>query len=75
MSNHEIFKEINDLLKKLDNLIKRKEKQELIDSLKENIKEQNQKLKTLDFGLDEVYTKGKIIAYEEILSKIEKNDN
>ena len=76
MSNYEEFKEINDLLKKLDDLIKRtkkqKEKQKLIDYLKEQIKEQEHKKNTSDFGLDIVFTKGQIIAYEEILSKIEK---
>lgn len=48
------------------------EKQELIDYLKEKIKEQNHKLKILDFGLDIVHAKSKIMTYEEILSKIEK---
>lgn len=47
-------------------------KQELIDYLKDKIKEQNHKLKILDFGLDIVHAKSKIMTYEEILSKIEK---
>ena len=76
VSNYEIFKETNDLLKKLDDLIKKKEKQEekqeLIDYLKERIKEQEHKLNTLDFGLDIVRTRSYIMAYKEILSKIEK---
>ena len=59
--------EIIDMLLDLE-----QEKQELIDYLKEKIKEQNHKLKILDFGLDIVHAKSKIMTYEEILSKIEK---
>lgn len=70
MAGYEVIMTIPDYISKIEQL--EKEKQELIDYLKENIKEQNHKLKTLDFGLDIVYTKGKIMAYEEILSKIEK---
>lgn len=53
-------------------LVEHQEKQELIEYLKENIKKQERKKNTSDFGLDIVYTKGKIKAYQEILSKIEK---
>ena len=56
-------------------LVEHQEKQELIDYLKEKIKEQEHKLNTLDFGLDIVHTRSYIMAYKEILSKIEKSDN
>lgn len=49
-----------------------KEKQELIDYLKEQIKKQEHKLKILDYGLDIVHAKSRIITYKEILFKIEK---
>lgn len=49
-----------------------KEKQELIDYLKEQIKENEYKLKTLHCGLDIVHTRSSIITYKEILNKIEK---
>lgn len=50
-----------------------KEKQELIEYLKEQIKEQEHKSKFLDFGLDIIHNKVKIMTYQEILSKIEKS--
>ena len=53
-------------------LVEHEEKQELINYLKKGIIEQEYKLKTLDFGLNIVYTKSKIMTYKEILSKIEK---
>lgn len=55
-------------------LVEHEEKQELINYLKEGIIEQEYKLKTLDFGLNIVYTKSKIMTYKEILSKIERSD-
>lgn len=48
------------------------EKQELIDYLKKEIKEQEHKKDTSHCGLDIVYANGKIKSYQEILSKIEK---
>lgn len=79
VSNYEIFKEINDLLKKLDDLIKRKEKQEekqeLIDYLKEQISNLHWEMSELSLGMcDTKFQEGKLSAYEEILSKIEKSD-
>ena len=68
------IKRLLDELDSADDYIKKlyKEKKELIDYLKKEKKEQEYKKNTSDFGLDIVYTKGKIKAYEEILSKIEK---
>lgn len=50
----------------------KEEKQELIDYLKEQIKEQEYKLTTLNYSLDIVHTRSRIITYKGILSKIEK---
>ena len=63
-------KEFNSKMYELEKLTK--EKKELINYLKEEIIKQEYKLKTLDFGLDIVHTKSKIMTYKETLSKIEK---
>ena len=77
VSNYEIFKEINDLLKKLDDLIKKKqkEKQELIDYLK---KEQDRLVRECSPIYEDGLGKTRLVnedIYNEvskILSKIEK---
>lgn len=79
MSNREIFKETNDLLKKLDDLIKRiekqKEKQKLIDCLKEQISNLHWEMSELSLGMcDTKFQRGKLSAYEEILGEIEKRN-
>ena len=79
----EVDKNINSLFEKASNEEKKllniminlinclcKEKQELIDYLKEKIKERDKEIKLL--GQD-CYTSK--YAYEEILSKLEKSDN
>lgn len=48
------------------------EKQELINYLKDQIKENEHKLNMLHWGLDIVHTRSSIITCKEILSKIEK---
>ena len=70
MAGYEVIMTIPDYISKIEQL--EKEKQELIEYLKEKIKEQEHKLNTLDFGLDIVHTRSCIMAYKEILSKIEK---
>ena len=52
----------------------KKENEELIDYLTQQIKKQEYKLKTLNFGLDIIHTRSEIMTYKEILSKIEKSD-
>lgn len=61
-----LFNAIMDISNQRDRLLE--EKQELIDYLKEQIN--NFKLK--DCNYEKTYICGKITAYEEILSKIEK---
>ncbi len=63
-----LFNAIMDIANQRDRLLE--EKQELIDYLKEKIN--NFKLKGCNY--EKTYICGKITAYEEILSKIEKSD-
>ena len=72
--DYELTDEIGNLVDKCNELSK--QKQELIDYLKEQISNLHWEMSELSLGMcDTKFQRGKLSAYEEILSKIKKGDN